>query len=704
MTRGHRHASRTFPVDERSVGEARRHARESLDTWDVVDVADDVVLLVSELMTNAVTHAGTSATLNLGVDEFEVRVEVEDSHPGRRLSLAGPPEDPLAEFGRGLDITASLASTWGVDYRQDSKRVWATVTLHDDPLPSPGEPTPGPKPEARPGTIPERAAPVPVRESNPLGLSDAALTRLSLDDFLVLAVEQVRDRVAADAAYLLMAQDLDERFRVQSVTGLPSSLVGRVVERGAPGTSSGRSPVSIDDLARTPVAILAETDLQSLVVAPVLFEGRMIGALAAASNHVDGFGEEQSVLLQRAADWIAAAVDRGRSRHAEQQRGAWLGFLAEAGDLLAGPLDPEMTVALTGQIVVPELARWCGIFLDDERGRPILAQVWHEDEQAVEPLRQALANAGGAVESGDLQLDGEVRVLPLRARGRRIGLLALGRPEGDPLRGELSSMADSVSLRAALAIDNARAHAELHAAGLALQRSLLPAALLDMPGVDIGVVYEPAGEGDAAGGDFYDLFPVGNGRWCFMVGDVCGKGAEAAALTGMARHSVRALMRAGFSIASTLERLNAAILEEGELARFVTLACGTLQPTDGGRMLLRLVCAGHPPPFLVGEGEVRRLGRPQPLLGVVDAVAYVDEEYILGRGDLLVTLTDGVLERRNGAIMLDDEGVVLELDAARSLSAQAVADRLRRTVVEFAPEPHRDDLAVLALRIGTAPG
>jgi serine phosphatase RsbU (regulator of sigma subunit) len=121
-------------------------------------------------------------------------------------------------------------------------------------------------------------------------------------------------------------------------------------------------------------------------------------------------------------------------------------------------------------------------------------------------------------------------------------------------------------------------------------------------------------------------------------------------------------------------------------------------------MLLRLVCAGHPPPFLVCDGEVRRLGRPQPLLGVVDAVAYVDEEHVLGRGDLLVTLTDGVLERRNGAIMLDDEGVVLELDAARSLSAQAVADRLRRTVVEFAPEPHRDDLAVLALRIGPAPG
>ncbi len=703
MTTARRHASRTFPVDERSVGEARRHARESLGRWDIDDVADDVVLLVSELMTNALTHAGTPATLSLRVDESGVRVEVEDQHPDLRLPVAGRPGDDRAEFGRGLVITATLASTWGVDYREGSKRVWATLPLDDDPVLSPDDPDAGSAQEPpAAAAAQERPAPAPEREDDPLGLSNEALTRLSLDDFLVLTVEQVRDRVAADAAYLLLAQDFDERFRVQSVTGLPVTLLGRVVERDAPGTPSGRSPVSIDDLSRTPVAILTGTDLRSLVVAPVLFEGRVIGALAAANDRLGGFREEQSVLLQRAADWIGAAVDRARSRHATQQRGAWLGFLAEAGDLLAGPLDPEMTVALTGQIVVPELARWCGIFLDDERGRPVLAQAWHEDEQAMEPLRRALVAGSGTVETGDARLDGEVRIVPLLARGRRIGRLALGRPEGDPLHGELLTVAESVALRAALAIDNARAHADLHTAGLALQRSLLPADVPDMPGVEVGVVYEPAGEGDAAGGDFYDLFPVGRGRWCFMVGDVCGKGAEAAAMTGMARHSVRALMRAGFSVASTLERLNAAILEEGERARFVTLVCGTLEASGAGGMLLRLVCAGHPPPFLVGDGAVRRLGSPQPLLGVVDAVDYSDEEYVLHRGELLVTLTDGVLERRNGHIMLDDDGVSSELDAARRLSAQAVADRLRRLVVEFAPEPHRDDLAVLALRIGAA--
>ena len=153
--------------------------------------------------------------------------------------------------------------------------------------------------------------------------------------------------------------------------------------------------------------------------------------------------------------------------------------------------------------------------------------------------------------------------IPLVARGRRIGQLTLGRPPGDPLHGEALVVAESVARRAALAIDNARAHGELQAVGEALQRSLLPAALPSAPQFDVGVVYEAAGERSLAGGDFYDVFPLGGGRWCFAVGDVCGTGAEAAAVTGLARHTIRALGLAGFPVADILERLNAAILEEG---------------------------------------------------------------------------------------------------------------------------------------------
>ena len=249
MTTARRHAAAPFRPTRDPSERPAAHARESLGRWDIDDVADDVVLLVSELMTNALTHAGTPATLSLRVDESGVRVEVEDQHPDLRLPVAGRPGgddrggvrqgpgdhgDPGVDLGRGLP--------------RGSKRVWATLPLDDDPVLSPGAPgaVAAQEPPAA-AAAQERPAPAPEREDDPLGLSNEALTRLSLDDFLVLAVEQVRDRVAADAAYLLLAQDFDERFRVQSVTGLPVTLLGRVVARDAPGTPSGRSPVSIDD-------------------------------------------------------------------------------------------------------------------------------------------------------------------------------------------------------------------------------------------------------------------------------------------------------------------------------------------------------------------------------------------------------------------------------------------------------------------------
>jgi serine phosphatase RsbU (regulator of sigma subunit) len=289
----------------------------------------------------------------------------------------------------------------------------------------------------------------------------------------------------------------------------------------------------------------------------------------------------------------------------------------------------------------------------------------------------------------------------LVARGKEIGFLTIGRPAGKLLPSEFYLVAESIARRAALAIDNARAHGDLQAAGRALQESLLPPSLPTAPGFDIGVVYEPAGEDTAAGGDFYDLFPVGKGTWCFVVGDVCGTGAEAAAVTGLARHTIQALARAGLPIAATLERLNTAILDEGARSRFLTLVCGTLH-LEGGRVQLDLVNAGHPPPFLVDpEGRVREIGTPQTLLGVVDHVAYVSERHALGRGDLLVAVTDGVLERRDGDRMLGEEAFADELARTAHLPAQAVAERIRRLVAEFTDAPQHDDMAIMAIRVQT---
>lgn len=805
-----RHTHRTYAADERSVAKARWFVRETLDEWGARDITDSAVLAVSELVTNAVVHAGTPARLNLRLDPDSLRVEVQDLHPHRALPLISPQPAEDAEHGRGLQITSALASTWGVEYTHRAKMVWLeferaepakpsterpprpdlaagrdvrvavievsvegdvtawngdaalmlgwapeeAVGLHfDDLLDLPaGERSGTEMPPRAPGrrwqgsyTVQQRSgssvevfashvAPdrgtgsvvllVPlerrallehpaqqrgsaVAEPDPVGLrDDDTLTRLGLDDYLTLAVERARDRLGADASYLLLSRDLDLDFEVRAVSGLDSSVRGTRLGSHAAGGTDPRNPLMpsiVPDLSARPVPLLAGTGLRSLLVVPVVADGRITGALGAAWRQAPGSTDSQSATLQKIADTIATAADRARLQASERERRDWLTFLAEAGDLLGGSLDQEMTMAITGQIVVPQLATWCAVHLDDERGRPILEQVWHEDERLGGRIRAALEGIepGQVSESEDPRLQVSVLSIPLVARGRRIGALTLGRPIGDPLAGEGRLVAESVARRAAVAIDNARAHGDLQAVGRALQRSLLPSSMPYAPDLEVGVVYEAAGEGRTAGGDFYDLFPTGGGRWCFVVGDVCGTGAEAAAVTGLARHTIRALLLAGFPVAATLERLNAAILGEGERSRFLTLVCGTLELEAGRRVRMSLVSAGHPPPFVVQNGNtVRQIGQPQPLLGVLDNVAYTAEDHLLERGDLLVAVTDGVLERRDGNRMLGEDGLMAELSDAGQLPAPAVAERVRRRVVEFADQPHRDDIAILVIRMG----
>lgn len=704
MSIGAKTLSRTFEPAPTSVSEARRFAREVLAGWGLDDLLDDVVLLTSELVTNAVTHAGTPMTVAVVREADRLRIDVFDQHPTRVLPVGANARPGAGEHGRGLLITSALSTAWGVEYRRDHKRVWAAFALVETTL---SEDSPnGGSPE---GNGVRRRESVPTTGGDPLGLSGLALNQLALADILDLVVEQTRERFEADAAYLLLEDEMEDRFVVAATSGEATPIKGRSVRRGEGGAPSLRAsfrPLAIGDLRATPVELLRELELRSLVTAPVAFEGRVIGTLAVAKREVGSFATEDGAELQRVADWAAPSVDRASTRAADSERRAWLTFQSEASVMLAASLDLEATTAMTGQIVVPRLATWCGIYLNDARDHPRLQFAWHADEHQLDAVQDALEEAEpeGPEIPAEPAVEGEIAILPLEARNRIIGWLTLGRPAGEPLRRERLMVAEAVARRAALAIDNARAHTELQEIGRSLQRSLLPAVLPDIPGVDIGVGYEPTGEFNDAGGDFYDIFGLGPGRWAFMVGDVCGVGPEAAAVAGMSRHTVRALMRAGIPIAPTLERLNAAISDEGLRGRFITLVCGTLEVTSASRFRVRLVCAGHPPPFLVTRGRpgvpARRVGRSQALLGVLDAVDYIEEEVTVERGDRLVVVTDGVLERRAGDTMFEEAGVEAVLATGIDVGAQVVADRLLRAVADFSAVPPSDDMAVLVLDLG----
>ncbi|MER5596419.1 PP2C family protein-serine/threonine phosphatase, partial [Streptomyces sp. NPDC002265] len=231
-------------------------------------------------------------------------------------------------------------------------------------------------------------------------------------------------------------------------------------------------------------------------------------------------------------------------------------------------------------------------------------------------------------------------------------------------------------------------------------------------------VYEPRDKGGPSG-DFYDLFPAGDGRWCFAVGDVQGKGPEAAVVIGLARPWLRLLAREGYRVADVLDRLNQLLLDDateaadasaralvgptspgdGPQTRFLSLLYGELAPFDGG-LSCTLASAGHPLPLLLGpDGDVRTVARPQTLLGVVEDETYTSETFELRPGDSLLCVTDGVTERRSGSRQFDDgDGLAVALAGCAGLDAELIAERIIGLVHEFGGHPPEDDLALLVLQ------
>ncbi|MFB7635494.1 SpoIIE family protein phosphatase [Streptomyces sp. NPDC056149] len=597
-------------------------------------------------------------------------------------------------------------------------------------------------------------APSEGRPTDPFEVFIGSPAPDDLDGLLQRTVERARDMLDGDAAYLLLATDDETELEVRASTGLPSARqrFARVpVEAGSGRYGSARMPAVHEDLTAVPgaVPLLAGTGMRSVVTVPLKVEGRLTGSLGVAAESAARYTNEEALRLQFAADRIALAVERARLTELEKLRRGSLSFLVEASDLLAGTLDRDQTLALMAQMTVPTLATWCAVYtVADQASEPELSYVLHEDEDRIdglktllkkvdppEPdptpgarvwtapadaahdaaLRTSLRSLGleesarpskgpGATLATASAVGGETVVLPLVARNRVIGMLTLGKPTEEHFRQEILELAEDLSRRAALALDNARLYSERTAISQSLQRSLLPPELPDIPGVETEVIYRAAGEGNEVGGDFYDLFPIRNGAYGFAIGDVCGTGPEAAAVTGLARHALRLLAREGFGGPAVLERLNAAILDEGARSRFLTLLYGELWPQEDGSALLKVVCAGHPLPLrLRQDGTVEPAAEPQPLLGVMDDLELYEQTVTLDPGDVLLCVTDGVTERREGTRMLGDDGLTDVLTTCTGLTAGAVAARVLRAVERFAAEPASDDMAILALRVPEVP-
>jgi PAS domain S-box-containing protein len=573
-----------------------------------------------------------------------------------------------------------------------------------------------------------------------------------LDGLLQRTVERARDMLDGDSAFLLLATDDETELEVRASTGLPSARqrFARVPVEAGPGRyGSARMPAVHEDLSAVPgaVPLLSGTGMRSVVTVPLKVEGRLTGSLGVAAEAPGRYSNEEALRLQFAADRIALAVESARLGELERLRRGSLSFLVEASDLLAGTLDRDQTLALMAQMTVPTLATWCAVYtIADQASDPYLSYVLHEDEELIDGIKSLLSKVpppdpvptpgarvwsapGEAAHAAALRssmrslgltggpthqvasgigptlatasaVGGETVVLPLVARNRVIGMLTLGKPTDEHFRQEILELAEDLSRRAALALDNARLYSERTAISQSLQRSLLPPGLPDIDGVEVDVIYRAAGEGNEVGGDFYDVFPISDGAYGFAIGDVCGTGPNAAAVTGLARHALRLLAREGLSGPAVLQRLNSAILDEGDRSRFLTLLYGEMRPRDDGSAELKVVCAGHPLPLrLRQDGTVEAAADPQPLLGVIEDLELYEQTVTLDPGDVLLCVTDGVTERREGARMLGDDGLADVLTTCTGLTAGAVAARIMRAVERFASDAPSDDMAILAMRV-----
>jgi serine phosphatase RsbU (regulator of sigma subunit) len=288
--------------------------------------------------------------------------------------------------------------------------------------------------------------------------------------------------------------------------------------------------------------------------------------------------------------------------------------------------------------------------------------------------------------------------VPLRARGRTFGAMVLvATTEERRLDRRHVELAENLATRAALAADNARQFGEREYISRTLQRSLLPPRLPQVPGVELASRYRPAGEAGDVGGDFYDVFPTSDGQWGLAIGDVAGKGPDAAAVTALARHTLHVAAAYEERPSRVLQALNDALLEDTPRP-LLTAAYARLTP--GPPAALEIACGGHPLPLIVRAGGlVEPAGEPGTLLGFESELELRDRDYALEPGDALVMFTDGVIESRPIARALGPRGLAQLLSQAAGWSADAIAELIEGAVEERSEGRQNDDVALLVVRV-----
>src|SRR4051812_25346693 len=532
-----------------------------------------------------------------------------------------------------------------------------------------------------------------------LSTVDAAIMVRDIDGRLVYA-----NQAAAD---LLKVPDPEAMKAMSS-----SELMGRFDVYSEEG-----DPVALSDLPGTRL-LAGELEPAPVIVRNVVRatgEERWLLNKATAVTDRDG-------RIVMAVNLVQDITETKRSEIAQR-------LLARAAHDVAEAEDLPRTLQVIADAAVPGLADWAGVDLVDARGRITTVAIAHRDPQKVAlgwGLRErwpidprAQEGLPAVVRTGEPQMISEITdemlragaqddehlavlrelgltstmIVPIRAGGRILGALSFVSSTSRRFDERDLQLALDLGRQAGIFISNARLHAEQAHIARTLQAGLVPDVLPRVEGWQVSTAYRAAGAAIEVGGDFYDLvrFP---GGWAAVIGDVVGKGAQAAALTALARHTLAAIIESTGDPGHALAVLNRR-LRERSAAQMTLCTIAVIAITHDDRAAV--YSAGHPLPILVRDGVATPLGETCPLLGVFATVETTPTEIDLAPGDQIVLYTDGVLDALGEHDRFGEERL---LAAVAGLERSAAA-RLLAVIEGFLAGDQTDDIAIMSLaRVG----
>jgi serine phosphatase RsbU (regulator of sigma subunit) len=535
------------------------------------------------------------------------------------------------------------------------------------------------------------------------GLADLVVPQFSDGCAIYLLDDDGQPRVQVlrhlDADVVTALSSLDQRFPawLDAPFGTGAAIRERTTSWVRELTPELLEAASVD---QGQLAELAALGLRSSLAVPLVGRDLVIGAVNFFMTGDRDLSDDDVRLAEELCLRAGISVENAQLAEAQENDSRQLRFLAsllhaqsEAG------IEGSLVVDVNGNVLTynrrfleiwgfdPELAK-------DSSEDSLLEEATNrvaEPDEFLGRVRHLYANPGGLVQDE----------IPL-ADGRTLDR------HGSPLKGDDGEYFGWAWYFRDITAERRR-QAEITAIGdqfaalaRTLQQSLLPPALPTLPGIDLAARYHPALEGLEVGGDFYDVFPVGD-AWVIVLGDVCGKGASAAALTALVRYTLRAAAMHNDDPAMMLVELNAAMLADNPDdidGRFATVCCMRLV-SGHGRVDVTVACGGHAPPQVTrSDGTVDAVGKYGTILGVVPEVYVNSDEVTLHEGDSLIAVTDGVLEARDTAgDQFEDAGLAELLVAVHEKSAADIAAQIERRALAHQGGVARDDIAIVVAQV-----